>query len=65
MKTCKICGAQGCDCEAVIKSHVAKIVHRFGQIRKAIAQMDSRDLMRREVKLWTAKSSSTSKTSSA
>lgn len=63
MKNCKICGTQSCDCEAVIKAQVAKIVQRFGRIRKAIAQMDSRDLMRREVKPWTAKSSSTSKTS--
>lgn len=65
---CKICNPPSAaicpSCEAVIQAHVAKIMHRFGRIRKAIAQMDSRDLMRGEVKLWPVKSSSTSKTSS-
>lgn len=46
MKTCRICGAQGCDCEEVIQAQVLKITERFGRIRRAVAKMDSRDLMR-------------------
>lgn len=50
---CRICGAQnaqGCDCQAVIEAQALRIMERFGRIRKAIAQMDSRDLLKREVK---------------
>lgn len=50
MKTCKYCGAQGCDCEEVIQAQVLKITERFGRIRRVVSKMDSRDLLKTEVK---------------
>lgn len=53
---CKICGAtdRDCDCEAIIQAHVVKILQRFGRLRKAVANLDSRDLMRKEGKSCTS-----------